>query len=338
MLYIDAYCHILPKKYRLAVDKILAKRDPSLNTSRYARSVPILTDLEARFRLMDRFPGYMQVLTIASPSISDIASPKQAAELARMANDEMAELVDRYPERFAGAIACVPLNNIDAALKEVQRAIEELRFRGAEMTSDIGGKPLDADEFLPFYEMMEAYNLPVFIHPRKEMNVPDYKNEKISKYRIWTKLGWPMATAMAMTRLVYGRILERFEGLNVVTHHCGGVIPFVAGRLDWSDDFNEMRMGHRDIFLKRNALDYYRRFYYDTAVNGNTAALRCGLELCGIDRLIFATDVPFDNQGGYRLVRDTMDSIDRMGLSPVDLKKVYQDNAIHLMRLPLCKF
>jgi len=206
------------------------------------------------------------------------------------------------------------------------------------MASDIGGKPLDADEFLPFYEMMEAYNLPIFIHPQKEMNVPDYKGEKISKYRIWTKLGWPMATSMAMTRLVYGRILERFEGLNVVTHHCGGVIPFVAGRLDWSDDFNEMRMGHRDIFLKRSALDYYRRFYYDTAVNGNTAALRCGLELCGIDRLIFATDVPFDNQGGYRLVKDTIDSIDRMGLSPADLKKVCQDNAIHLMRLPLCKF
>jgi aminocarboxymuconate-semialdehyde decarboxylase len=287
---------------------------------------------------MDQFPGYMQVLTVAAPSLTEIASPKEAVELAKIANDEMAELVDRYPERFAGAIACLPLNDVDAALSELKRAIEDLRLRGAEIASDIGGKPVDADEFLPFYEMMEDYNLPVFIHPRKEMNVPDYEGEKISKYRIWTKLGWPMATAMAMTRLVYGRILERFPGLNVVTHHCGGVVPFVAGRIDWNDDFNEMRMGHRDIFLKRNALDYYRRFYLDTAVNGNTAALQCGLSFSGIDRMIFATDLPFCNQGGYRLVRDTIDSIQRLGLDDADLKKVYQDNAIVLMRLPLSKF
>jgi len=338
MLKIDAYCHILPQKYRAAVDKILAKRDQKLNTSRYARAVPALADLDARFRLMDSFPGYMQVLTVSAPSVTEIAGKKEAVELARMANDEMAELVDRYPERFAGAIACAPLNAVDAGLQEVQRAIEDLRLRGAEIMSDIGGRPVDSDEFMPLYEMMEAYNLPVFIHPRKEMNVPDYEGEKISKYRIWTKLGWPMATAMAMTRLVYGRVLERYPELKVVTHHCGGVIPFVAGRLDWSDDFNEMRMGHRDIFLKRNALDYYRRFYLDTAVNGNTPALECGLAFSGIDRFIFATDVPFDNQGGYRLVRDTMDSIERMGLNETDLKKVYQDNAISLMRLPLSKF
>lgn len=338
MLKIDAYCHILPEKYKAAVDRILAKRDPKLNTSRYAKSIPVLADLEARFRLMDQFPGYMQVLTVAAPSITEIAGKKEAVELARIANDEMAELVDRYPDRFAGAIACVPLNDVDAALKEVRRAIEDLRLRGAEIASDIGGKPVDAEEFMPLYQMMESYNLPVFIHPRKEMNVPDYEGEKISKYRIWTKLGWPMATAKAMTRLVYGGVLERFPELKVVSHHCGGVIPFVAGRLDWSDDFNEMRMGHRDIFLRRNALDYYRRFYLDTAVNGNTPALNCGLAFSGIDRLIFATDLPFDNQGGYRQVIDTIDSIERMGLDEADLKKVYQDNAIALMRLPLSKF
>ena len=338
MLKIDAYCHILPGKYKKAVDKILAKRDPKLNTSRYAKSIPVLHDLEARFRLMDHFPDYMQVLTVAAPSITEIAKPKEAVELARIANDEMAELVDRYPERFAGAIACLPLNDVDAALVEAKRAIEDLRLRGVEVFTDIGGKPLDDEAFLPLYEMMEAYNLPVFIHPRKEMNVPDYEGENISRYRAWTKLGWPMATALAMTRLVYGKVLERFPGLNVVTHHCGGVIPFVAGRIDWNDDFNEMRMGHRDIFLKRNALDYYRRFYLDTAVNGNTAALQCGLSFSGIDRMIFATDLPFCNQGGYRLVRDTVDSIERMGLEEADRKKVYQDNAVALMRLPLSKF
>lgn len=335
MLLIDAYCHILPSQYQRAMDKILGKRDPNLNTSRYAKTVPVLVDLEARFRLMDHFRDYLQVLTVAAPSVTKIAKPADAEELARMANDELAELVSRYPDRFAAGIACLPLNNVDAALQEARRAIEDLRLRGVEIYTDVAGKPLDDEAFLPLYSIMEEYNLPIFIHPQKEMNMPDYEGEEISKYRIWTKLGWPMATAKAMTRLVYGRILERHPRLNFVTHHCGGVIPFLAGRLAWSDDFNEMRMGHRDIFLKRNALDYYRMFYYDTAVNGNTAALECGRAFCGIDRLIFATDMPFDNQGGYRQIRDTIDSIERMRLNEEEKKKVYQDNAIRLMRLPL---
>jgi aminocarboxymuconate-semialdehyde decarboxylase len=335
MLYIDAYCHILPPKYQAAMDKILARRDQNLNTSRYAKAIPILTDLDTRFRMMDRYPGYMQVLTVAAPSITKVASPDQAVEMARIANDELAELVDRHPDRFAAGIACLPLNDVDAALEEADRAIKDLRLRGIEMYTDIGGKPLDAPEFMPLYEKMVDYNLPIFIHPQKEMNIPDYQDEEISKYRIWTKLGWPMATSKAMVRLVYGGVLEKYPGIKFVTHHCGGTIPYLAGRIDWSDDFNEMRMGHRDIFLRKKAVEYFREFIFDTAVNGNTAALQCGLAFCGIDRLLFATDLPFDNQGGYRLVRDTIESVDRMNLDPDDRRKAYQDNAIRLMRLPL---
>jgi predicted TIM-barrel fold metal-dependent hydrolase len=335
MLMIDAYCHILPSRYQKAFDKVLSRRDPNLNTSKYAQSVPLLTDLEARFRLMDRFPGYMQVLTVAAPSITKVAEPGEAVDLARLANDELAELVHRHPHRFAAGIACLPLNDPDAAFEEARRAVEDLRLRGVEVFSDIGGKPLDHESFMPLYEMMEAYNLPILIHPQKEMNIPDYDGEEISEYRIWTKLGWPMATAMAMTRLVYGRVLERHPGLKFMTHHCGGVIPFVAGRLEWSDDFNEMCMGHRDIFLKHNALHDYRLFYYDTAVNGNTSALECGRAFCGIDHLVFGTDMPFDNQGGYRLVRETIASVERMRLEPEEKEKVFQKNVIDLMRLPL---
>ena len=337
MLYIDAYCHILPQKYQEELGKILSQRDQSLNTSRYAQAVPVLVDLEARFRLMDSFPGYLQVLTVAAPTVYSVADPKTAVQLRRVANDELAELVNRHPDRFAAGVATLPLNDPDEAVKEAQRAVKDLRLRGVEMGTEVNGKPLDSEEFFPLYELMADLNLPIFLHPIKEMNVPDYPGEEISKYRIWTKLGWPMATAMAMTRLVYGRVLERWPGLKFVTHHCGGFIPFVAGRIDWNDDFNEMRMGHRDIFLRKNALDYFRLFYYDTAVNGNPAALTCGLSFCGLDRFIFATDLPFDNQSGYRLVRDTIDSVQRLGLSPEEEKRVFQDNAIELLRLPLGK-
>jgi len=334
-MIIDTYTHILPKKYQNGLEKKIISRDITLNSVRYATAVPTLVDLEARFRIMDDYEDYIQVISIASPPIYSIAPPKVAVELCRIANDGLAELVMKYPDRFAGGIACLPLTDPDAALEEVERAIKDLRLRAVEFYTDIGGKPLDASEFLPLYEKMVELDRPIFIHPRRESNIPDYESEKVSKYRVWTKLGWPYATALAMTRLVYGGVMEKLPDLKIVTHHCGGLIPFLAGRIDWNDDFNEMCMGHRDIYLKEKALTYYRRFYYDTAVNGNTAALHCGLNFAGIDQMLFATDMPFDNQFGRRLIRDTIDSVERMSISKEDKKKIFRDNAKNLLRLPI---
>ena len=105
MLYIDAFNHILPKKYQAVLEQKVPNRDMSSNLSRYAEKVPTLLDLDARFRLMDSVEGYMQVLTLAAPTVESVASPEVAVDLCRFANDEMAELVEKYPDRFAAAIA-----------------------------------------------------------------------------------------------------------------------------------------------------------------------------------------------------------------------------------------
>lgn len=245
MLYIDAFNHILPKKYQAVLEQKVPNRDMSSNLSRYAETVPTLLDLDARFRLMDSVEGYMQVLTLAAPTVESVASPEVAVDLCRFANDEMAELVEKYPDRFAAAIAALPLNDLDASLKEIDRAIRDLRLRGIQMYSDVNGMPLDAEALYPIYEKMERYNLPILIHPKRSPALPDYPGEENSRYRAWTKLGWPVASSMAMFRLVYGGVMERFPNLKIVTHHCGGVIPYLAGRMEWNDDFNEMRMGTR---------------------------------------------------------------------------------------------
>lgn len=335
-MIVDAYTHILPAGYQSLLEKKITGRDMSLNSARYAKTIPTLVDLESRFRLMDDFGEYIQVVSVASPPIHSIAPPDVAAELCRVANDELAELVLKHPSRFAAGIATLPMNDVDAALEEAQRAVKDLRLRAVELYTDINGQPLDAPRFMPLYEMMANLGRPIFIHPLREMTTPDYAGEEISRYRVWTKLGWPYATALAMTRLVYGGVLEKWPGLNIVTHHCGGLIPFLAGRIDWNDDFNEMCMGRRDIFLKEKALTYYRRFFFDTAVNGHTAALECGRAFAGIDRMVFATDMPFDNQKGRRLIRDTIASVERMGLDDDEKAKLYRHNAINLLRLPLC--
>ena len=332
MLYIDAFNHILPKKYQAVLEQKVPNRDMSSNLSRYAETVPTLLDLDARFRLMDSVEGYMQVLTLAAPTVESVASPEVAVDLCRFANDEMAELVEKYPDRFAAAIAALPLNDLDASLEEIDRAIRDLRLRGIQMYSDVNGMPLDAEALYPIYEKMERYNLPILIHPKRSPALPDYPGEENSRYRAWTKLGWPVASSMAMFRLVYGGVMERFPNLKIVTHHCGGVIPYLAGRMEWNDDFNEMRMGHKDILFPHKPLEYFRRMYYDTANNGYPAGLRCGMDFAGIGKLVFATDLPFCNQKGLRLIRDSIAAVDALDLAPGDRRKVFQSNAVDLFR------
>ena len=188
---IDTYCHILPARYQATLEQKVTGRDQRLNTSRYAQSVPTLLDLDLRFQIMDRFEGYVQVLSLAAPAPYEIAGPETAVELCRIANDEIAELIHRYPDRFVGGIAALPMNNMDAALAEAERAVKDLRLRGVEVCTAVNGRPLDAPQFRPLFKLMTEYNLPLFIHPMKEMTIPDYEGEDFSKYRIWTTLGWP---------------------------------------------------------------------------------------------------------------------------------------------------
>ncbi len=337
-MIIDAYNHILPREYQATIDKKVKGRDPNLAAVRYSKAINTLVDLDARFRVMDAFDGYVQVLSIAGPHCYTIASPPLAVELARIANDELAELVQKYPDRFVAGIATLPMNDPEAAVIEAERAILELRLRAVEIFSDINGKPLDAPEFMPLYQRMADLGRPIFIHPKGpygEITTPDYEGEEISKYRLWAKIRWPYATSLAVSRLVYSGILEKLPDLKIVTHHCGGLIPYLAGRLDWGDDFGEMLMGEPEFYLKEKSLTYFRRLFFDTATNGNTAALICAREFAGINQLLFGTDMPFDNQFGTRLIRETIASVERMGLSEEEKKQIYRDNAVRLLKLPV---
>ena len=306
-MMIDVFAHILPPKYLEVREKKAVSGWASARGSRWVQAVPTLNDLDIRFRIMDKYQDLMHVLTIAAPPLETITKPEDAVELAKIANDEMAELVMKYPDRFAAAVACLPLNDIDATLNEIDRAINDLRFRGIEIYTDVDGKPIDAPEFMPIYEKMAYYDLPILIHPRREAVVPDYEGEKESKYLIWNRLAWPHATSMAMLRLVCSGILEKYPNLKFVTHHAGGTVPYLVTRISLLGEFNEMRMGYRyEQHLTKNIVDYLRMFYNDTAVYGNTPSLMCAYAFCGADHLLFATDMPFDSQTGYRLVRETI--------------------------------
>ena len=333
---LDVFNHILPPKYLEARNKKALTSWASSQGLMYTQTVPALGDLDARFRIMDRYEDFLQVLTIAAPSVETISKPEDAVELAKIANDEMAELVMKYPDRFVAAVACLPLNDIDATLQEIDRAINDLGFRGIEIPTDVNGKPIDSPEFMPIYEKMAYYNLPILIHPQRDKTIPDYEGEEESKYYIWTGLGWPHATSMAMIRLVNSGVLEKYPNLKFVTHHAGGTIPYLISRVSLEEDLHQMRQGYKhEHHLTKKIPDYLRMFYNDTAVYGGTAALMCAYAFCGADHMLFATDMPFDSQAGYRLVRETIRSVEEMDITDAEKREVFEVNARRLFRLPI---
>jgi predicted TIM-barrel fold metal-dependent hydrolase len=297
---------------------------------------PALYDLEMRFRILDQYEDILQTLTLAWPPVEEITDPDKAADLAKLANDEMAELVLKYPYRFVAGIASLPLNNISESLKEIDRTINDLNFRGILIHTPVNDKPLDAPEFFPIYEKMSEYKLPVYLHPMRSPDYPDYRTEDESKFMIHSTFGWPYETTVAMTRLVFSRILENYPDLNFVTHHCGAMVPYFEQRIiEFHDIFERQGKKYR-IGLTKAPIDYFKMFYNDTAVYGNTPALMCAYAFCGADHLLFAADMPLgDSQLGYRNYRQTINAIDQMEISDKEKKMIFEDNARKLLRLPI---
>jgi predicted TIM-barrel fold metal-dependent hydrolase len=331
---IDVFCHFFPARF-LEARNARATAAFATQYAKYYQANRGLTDLDLRFRILDKFPGIRQFLTIAGPNIESITEPRDTVELARMANDGLAELVARHPDRFAGAGACLPMNDMDAALGETDRAIRQLGFRAVEVFTDINGRPLDSAEFFPLYEKMQAYDLPILLHPRRTNTTADYADEATSKFLIYTNFGWPFETSKAMARLAFGGVMERFPRLKIVTHHAGGMVPFFHKRVELSWDFNERLMGYRHDgqTLTRKPLDYYRSFYCDTAIQGNPAALMCAHDFFGVDHMLFATDCPYDDECGERVYRETIAAVNAMSIGPGDKQQIFDGNARRVFKL-----
>jgi predicted TIM-barrel fold metal-dependent hydrolase len=328
---IDVFTHVLPNKYKEELFRV-APKDMDIVSN--VRSTPTVYDLEHRFRIMDLYNDYRQVITISAPGIEEFTDEARGVDLAKLGNDELAELVSKYPDRFLAGVACLPMNNMDAALKEADRAINQLHLKGVQVYTPVNGKPLDSPEFLPLFKKMSEYDLPIWMHPRRLQNYPDYKTENSSLYRVFSVFGWPIETTIAMTRLVFSGILEKHPNLKIITHHCGGMIPYFRERVIGSyDRIFQNGQDKGNSGLTKHHIEYYKMFYNDTAINGNTSALMCAYELFGADHLLFATDMPFDTEYGARNMRQVSEAIEKMSISKEEKKQIFEGNARKLLRL-----
>jgi uncharacterized protein len=329
---IDIFTHILPPKYK---DELFKLSIPGMDIIPNIKSTPTVYDLDLRFRIMDRFNS-KQVITIAAPAIEEVFDSRKSPGLAQMANDGLAELVAKYPDKFVAGVASLPMNNIEASLKEIDRAIKDLQLKGIQLLTPSNDKPLDSPEFLPIYEKMANYDLPIWIHPRRAQNYSDYRTENESKYRVFSVFGWPFETTVAMTRIVFSGILGKYPNLKFITHHCGGMIPFLRERLIGS--YERIFQNTEDKLnkgLSQPHIEYFKKFFNDTAINGNTSALMCAYDLWGADHLLFGTDMPFDTELGARNLRQVIQAIDMMSITKEEKVKIFAGNAIKLLKLTL---
>jgi aminocarboxymuconate-semialdehyde decarboxylase len=288
---IDVFAHVLPERYLAALDKHL-ERTMAADRLRYYREGVFnfdaaISDLDARRRAIDRFEDYRQVLVLAVPPLEEIGPPDVAADFARRANDEMAELVLKHQDRFAGFAAALPLNGTDESIAELDRAIRHLGALGGLLYTNVRGVPLDDPRFEPLLQAFEAAGVAAWLHPTRDASSPDYATEASSDYGLWWSLGWPYETAAALSRLVYSGAMERHPGLRVIAHHGAGMVPHFSARLGMGPGFRQVKDA-----LPRPPLEYFRRLYADTALFGAPHAVRCVIEFFGPDNVLFGTDMP----------------------------------------------
>ena len=335
---IDVFSHFVPPAV-LARFLDLKPGFPALSAF---GGLPELWDIDARLRSLDPFPGVQQILNFGNPPVETFGTPVVAAELARLANEEMAKLCARYPDRFPAFTAVLPMSDLELAMAELEYAHAELGARGIQIYTNVLGAPVSGPLYRPIFQQMAQRDLPVLVHPFRTAAVADYATELDSPDEVWFTFGWPYETSAFAARMVYAGIFNELPDIKIVLHHFGGMIPSFGARIE---------LGFQQIFtgpggpnpvavragITTPVVEHYRRFYADTALNGSKSAVRAGYDFFGPDRSVFGTDAPFCQDGGPTFVAETLAAIDALDLPAADRQQVLEGNARSLFRLPIAE-
>ncbi|MGH7811570.1 MAG: amidohydrolase family protein, partial [Candidatus Binatia bacterium] len=286
-----------------------------------ARAGPInpdFFDIDVRVDRIKENLVDMQILSSPHPGV-DRFSPEESAEMSRIINDGIAKSVRKYPKHFQG-VAMLPLIDTKLALKELDRAVQDLGLKGMCMLTNVAGKMLDSDFLLPVYERAQQLGVPIFIHPTTPLGAA-----VMQEWRLAIILGFEFDIVLSATRLAYSGILERFPDLHFVVSHLGAGIPFLAGRIDRG--YHDPTCG---IKTKKPTSEYLRDLYCDT-VSFYQPALALAYEFYGASRMVLGSDFPL-------IIGDlpgAVPSIEAMPIPQREKDKILGENVIQLMKLKI---
>jgi aminocarboxymuconate-semialdehyde decarboxylase len=338
-MIIDFQAHVFPETYLAEMKRrdgavILEEADPHSGMryfydkqlkSRINTATLQGQNIERRLQHMDQLGIDIHVLTIPAPG-ADRFAKDDAIAMARIANDAIAAIARRHPKRFIGFFT-LPTASVPASLDELERSVTELGLRGFGGFANLNGQPLDREELFPIYERIAKYKLPVYLHPTAPL-----ATEAVGIDIMPTLIfGWAFDSTVAMTRLVYGRVLERFPEINWVVADVGGVLAFFAQRAIniYSGRTEEIRHKYG---LKENPLDSFRRFYVDTA-DHPASTLRCVKDFFTADRMVLGTNYPYGPEEGCVLVKNSLKAIDGLELKSTEKAKILGGNAASILAL-----
>ncbi len=335
---IDAFCHIMPRPYYERFFE-LDISPAAANLRKRVSNIPSLVDLGVRFSQMDEFGDYRQVINIAAPPVEDLGDPRVSKEMSRIGNEAMADLVASHPDRFAGFMACVPMDDPEAAVVELEYAWRELGALGAQIYTHVHGGPMDDERFAPFYAAAADAGLLLQVHPCRNSAWTDYPTEERSRYEIWWTFGWEYDLSAFMARIVFSGVLERHPDLKLLIHHGGSMVPHFSGRVGPGWDQlgartpEDQRSDIEGYPLSRRPIEYFKMMYADTAMFGAAHAIRCCIDFYGADHVLFASDSPYDPEKGPGYIRATIKNLEEIGLSADEQAAIFSGNATRLMGL-----
>jgi len=274
-------------------------------------------DINHRLKDMDRNDIDMQVLTLTTPGV-ERENSERGLKLARLTNDGFAEIIDKHPDRFT-ALATLPLQNPEAAVDELERSVKELGLKGAMLLSNVNGKPLDSQEFIPVYERAVKLDVPMYIHPTSPIN-----DNSMEDFRLVPMIGFGIDTSLAVIRLILSGIMKNLPKLKLVASHVGGIFPFLRGRIETCfNAYPECKININEspsIFLKKIWMD---SIIYDKDV------LMSALAFCGVEKMMLGTDHP--HQIGD--IKHAVKRIKELDIPEEDKELILGGNAQKLLKL-----
>jgi predicted TIM-barrel fold metal-dependent hydrolase len=295
--------------------------------ARNANLQRMLQDLgDLRLAHMDEYGIDRQLLLLTAPGVQ-VVRPGDGTALARDANDIAAEACRRHPQRFSACAAFDP-RDVAGSVREIARAMTQLKLNGAVLNSHFQGHYLDEPEFEPIVEALAAHDAALYIHP----TAPWYGKPYRDRGFFGALGGFPHDVWLHTMGIVFAGLFDRYPGFRLVIGHMGESMPLQLYRFDWmqsnADGLAGLRGGRPAVRLRETVSHYFRNnIWITTSGVAWEPAIRFCIEQLGAERVLYAMDYP------YQQSSDEVAAYDRMALSPEHKKMLMQTNAERVFRL-----